>query len=96
MFITGSLYQSDYHHPNQFKSRDFIYGIIATSITFALYLIAYFLLVIREKEECCNLRLFLGYLLTAAVAIACLVLVLVFTYKIHDDTDVDYTNLVNH
>ena len=96
MLITGLLYQRDYSNPDAFQSRDFVFGMVSTAITFSVYLIQYLCLVIRQPGDSCNWRHFIGYGITGAITAACLIFVFVFTYKAHDDTNTDHTNLINH
>lgn len=96
MLITGILYEQDYDNPDNFKSRDFVYGFVSTMITFLFYLVAYFLLRIREKHEEFLWRKVFGFVFTALVFIVTTIFVFVFTYKVHDDHDQDFTRLVDH
>jgi peptidoglycan/LPS O-acetylase OafA/YrhL len=96
MLITGILYDQDYEDPNTFKSRDFVYGFVSMIITSLFYLIGYFLLRIREKDEGFLWRKVFGYVFVGLMFGICTIFVFVFTYKVHDDTDTDFTRLVDH
>ena len=41
------------------------------------------------------MRKLIGFVLVGIIFFICLIFVFVFTYQIHDDTDVNYTNMVN-
>lgn len=96
MFITGAFYERDYENPQDFVSRDFIYGLIATVITFFFYLSSYYLLVIRLDDYRITIKRIAGYALVGIMSLVCLIFVFIFTYQMHDDTDVNYTRLVDH
>lgn len=96
MLMTGILYQRDYDSPDEFKSRDFVYGFVSMMITFSFFLISYFLLRIREKDEGFLWRKIFGFIFVALMAIICTIFIFVFTYQVHDDNDQDYTRLVDH
>jgi hypothetical protein len=96
ILITGILYDQDYDDPNNFKSRDLVYGFVSTFITFLFYLIGYFLLRIRFENEGFLWRKAFGFAYTGVMYSVCTIFVFVFTYKIHDDTDTDFTRLVDH
>lgn len=96
MLITGALYERDYSNPSSFTSRDFVYGMVSTAITFFFYLVGYYLLVNRESDGKFSIRHLFGYIFTGIMTASCLIFVFVFTYQVHDDVNVNYTNLVDH